>query len=161
PLTVSKAIEIGHIFKLGRKYSHALGVSVQDEAGSAAEPIMGSYGIGIERILVAAIEQNCDKNGFWLPRSIAPYSVIVTPTNLGDAAIAAASERVVAALTAQGEDVLFDDRDERAGVKFKDADLIGIPRRITVGKKAAQGIVEEVDRATGAMREVDIASLAA
>jgi len=161
PLTVSKAIEIGHIFKLGRKYSHALGVSVQDEAGGAAEPIMGSYGIGIERILVAAIEQNCDKNGFWLPRSIAPYSVIVTPTNLGDAAIAAASERVVAALTAQGEDVLFDDRDERAGVKFKDADLIGIPRRITVGKKAAQGIVEEVDRATGAMREVDIAALAA
>ena len=158
-LEVAKAIEIGHIFKLGRRYSTALGIRVLDASGGEVIPIMGSYGIGIERILVAAIEQNCDRDGFWLPAAIAPYDVLITPTNLGDSAIAATAEEIYTQLRAQGKDVLLDDREERAGVKFKDADLIGIPTRITVGKKASQGVVEVVDRATRQMREARTSEL--
>jgi len=160
-LRVSQAIEVGHIFKLGRKYSLALGVSVLDAQGGEVVPIMGSYGIGMERILTAAIEQNHDKDGFWLPAAIAPFEVLITPTNLGDAAIAALSQQLYDELRQQGRDVLLDDRDERPGVKFKDADLIGIPTRITVGKKAAQGIVELVDRASKTVREVAATEVAA
>ncbi|MGH9481578.1 MAG: proline--tRNA ligase, partial [Terriglobales bacterium] len=159
PLKVSQAIEVGHIFKLGRKYSQSLGVRVLDASGGEVTPIMGSYGIGIERILTAAIEQNHDKDGFWLPKAIAPFEILITPTNSGDAQIAGLGQRVYQELKAQGRDVLLDDRDERPGVKFKDADLIGIPTRITVGKKAAQGIVELVDRATKAVREVAASEL--
>lgn len=161
PLRVSQAVEIGHIFKLGRKYSTGLGVRVLDAAGAEVIPIMGSYGIGMERILTAAIEQNHDADGFWLPRSIAPFEVIITPTNLGDAAVAALSRQLYEELRGRGVDVLLDDRDERPGVKFKDADLIGIPTRITVGKKAAQGTVEIVDRATKQVREAAAAEAAA
>jgi prolyl-tRNA synthetase len=153
PLTVSQAIEVGHIFKLGRKYSQGLGVRVLDENGAEIVPIMGSYGIGIERILTAAIEQNHDSEGFWLPKNIAPFEVLITPTNLGDAAVKEVSQKLYDAFKAQGKDVLLDDRDERPGVKFKDADLIGIPQRITVGKKAGEGVVEVVDRATREKRE--------
>ncbi len=156
PLQVSQAIEIGHVFKLGRRYSHALDIKVLAANGVEETPIMGSYGIGIERILVAAIEQNCDQDGFWLPAAIAPFEILITPTNLGDETVKAVSERLYTALRALGKDVLFDDRDERAGVKFKDADLIGIPTRITVGKKAAQGRVELVDRATRSVRELSV-----
>jgi prolyl-tRNA synthetase len=109
---------------------------------------MGSYGIGIERILTAAIEQSHDTNGFWLRESIAPFTVVVTVTNVSDAALRETGERLAAELEAAGLDVLLDDRDERAGVKFKDADLVGIPYRINVGKKAAGGQVELVTRAT-------------
>jgi prolyl-tRNA synthetase len=108
---------------------------------------MGCYGIGIERILTAAIEQSNDANGFWLPSAIAPFQVVVTVTNISDAALKETGEKLAVALEDAGIDVLLDDRDERAGVKFKDADLVGIPYRINVGKKAASGLVELVSRA--------------
>ncbi len=148
PLKVGKAVEIGHIFKLGYKYSESMGARVLDLNGKEVTPIMGSYGIGIERILTAAIEQNHDENGFWLPASIAPFSVVVTVTNIKDAALIEAAEKLALELDRAGMDVLLDDRDERAGVKFKDADLIGIPFRVNVGKKIAEGRVEVVTRAT-------------
>ena len=154
-LVVGKAVEIGHIFKLGYKYSESMGVRVLDVNGKEVTPIMGSYGIGIERILTAAIEQSNDKNGFWLPASIAPFTVVVTVTNVSDAALAEAGEKLAAELEAAGLDVLLDDRDERAGVKFKDADLVGIPYRINVGKKVAGGFVELVRRSTST--SVDVA----
>ena len=154
-LVVGKAVEVGHIFKLGYKYSESMGARVLDENGKEVTPIMGSYGIGIERILTAAIEQSNDANGFWLPASIAPFTVVVTVTNVADAALRETGEKLAAELEAAGLDVLLDDRDERAGVKFKDADLVGIPYRINVGKKAAAGQVELVTRATST--SVDVA----
>ena len=146
-LVVGKAVEVGHIFKLGYKYSESMGARVLDPNGKEVTPIMGCYGIGIERILTAAIEQSNDANGFWLPASIAPFTVVVTVTNVADAALRETGEKLAAELEAAGLDVLLDDRDERAGVKFKDADLVGIPYRINVGKKAAEGLVELVTRA--------------
>jgi prolyl-tRNA synthetase len=154
-LVVGKAVEIGHIFKLGYKYSESMGASVLDVNGKEVTPIMGSYGIGIERILTAAIEQSNDQNGFWLPASIAPFTVVITVTNVSDAALRETGEKLAAELEAAGLDVLLDDRDERAGVKFKDADLVGIPYRINVGKKAAAGQVELVTRSTAS--SVDVA----
>ena len=154
-LVVGKAVEVGHIFKLGDRYTKAMGARVLDPNGKEVTPIMGCYGIGIERILTAAIEQSNDKNGFWLPPSIAPFTVVVTVTNSSDAALAATGESLATELEAAGLDVLLDDRDERAGVKFKDADLVGIPYRINVGKKAAGGFVELVTRST--TTSVDIA----
>jgi prolyl-tRNA synthetase len=147
-LDVFKAVEIGHIFKLGTRYSEALGARVLDREGREAPIVMGSYGIGIERVLVAAIELYADDAGIVWPASIAPFDVIVTPVNVRDEAVAAASERLVGELESLGVEVLYDDRDERAGVKFNDADLIGIPVRVTVGpKKLADGLVEVVERA--------------
>jgi prolyl-tRNA synthetase len=154
-LVVGKAVEVGHIFKLGYKYSESMGARVLDENGKEITPIMGSYGIGIERILTAAVEQSNDKNGFWLPASIAPFTVVVTITNVSDPLLAETGKKLAAELEAAGLDVLLDDRDERAGVKFKDADLVGIPYRINVGKKAAEGKVELVTRATST--SVDVA----
>jgi prolyl-tRNA synthetase len=145
-LVVGKAVEVGHIFKLGYKYSESMGARVLDPNGKEVTPIMGSYGIGIERILTAAIEQSHDANGFWLPESIAPFTVVVTVTNVSDALLRETGEKLAAEIEAAGLDVLLDDRDERAGVKFKDADLVGIPFRVTVGKKAASGVVEMVTR---------------
>ena len=155
-LVVGKAVEIGHIFKLGYKYTESMGARVLDENGKEVMPIMGSYGIGIERILTAAIEQRNDANGFCLPASIAPFTVVVTVTNSGDASLRDTGEKLAQELENDGLDVLLDDRDERAGVKFKDADLVGIPYRITVGKKAAAGQVELVTRATGASIDVGL-----
>jgi prolyl-tRNA synthetase len=160
PLHVAKAVEVGHIFKLGDRYTDKMGVRVLDSNGKEVTPIMGCYGIGIERILTAAIEQGNDANGFWLPRSIAPFDVVVTITNVSDPALNATGEKIAAELEAAGFDVLLDDRDERAGVKFKDADLIGVPYRITVGKKAAEGKVELLTRATASGRDVAIADVA-
>jgi prolyl-tRNA synthetase len=154
-LVVGKAVEIGHIFKLGYKYSESMGARVLDVNGKEVTPIMGSYGIGIERILTAAVEQCNDKNGFWLPASIAPFTVVVTVTNMGDALLAETGEKLAAELETAGLDVLLDDRDERAGVKFKDADLVGIPYRINVGKKTAEGKVELVTRSVST--SVDVA----
>jgi len=145
-LVVGKAVEVGHIFKLGYKYSESMGARVLDEKGREVTPIMGSYGIGIERILTAAIEQSNDADGFWLPPSIAPFTVVVTVTNMADSNLRQTGESIAEEIAAAGVDVLLDDRDERAGVKFKDADLIGIPYRINVGKKAASGQVELVTR---------------
>ena len=154
-LVVGKAVEVGHIFKLGDRYTKSMGARVLDPNGKEVTPIMGCYGIGIERILTAAIEQSNDKNGFCLPSSIAPFTVVVTVTNVSDPALAATGERLASDLAAAGLDVLLDDRDERAGVKFKDADLIGIPYRINVGKKAVDGFVELVTRTTAT--SVDVA----
>jgi prolyl-tRNA synthetase len=155
-LVVGKAVEVGHIFKLGYKYTESMGARVLDPNGKEVMPIMGCYGIGIERILTAAIEQSNDKNGFWLPSSIAPFTVVVTVTNSSDETLANAAASLAAELDAAGLDVLLDDRDERAGVKFKDADLVGIPYRINVGKKAADGIVEYVTRATSTSVDVPL-----
>jgi prolyl-tRNA synthetase len=160
-LVVGKAVEVGHIFKLGYKYSESMGARVLDPNGKEVTPIMGSYGIGIERILTAAIEQSNDNNGFWLPPSIAPFTVVVTITNSSDTSLAATGASLAAELEAAGLDVLLDDRDERAGVKFKDADLVGIPFRINVGKKAAGGVVELVTRATSSSVDVALADVVA
>ena len=160
-LVVGKAVEVGHIFKLGYKYSESMGARVLDENGKEVTPIMGSYGIGIERILTAAIEQSNDANGFWLPSTIAPFTVVVTVTNVGDFSLRATGEKLAVELDAAGLDVLLDDRDERAGVKFKDADLVGIPYRINVGKKAASGQVELVTRATSTSVDVALGEVVA
>jgi prolyl-tRNA synthetase len=161
PLHVAKAVEVGHIFKLGTRYTERMGARVLDANGREVTPIMGCYGIGVERILAAAIEQSNDANGFWLPPSIAPFDVVVTVTNVGDAALKAAGEQIAGGLDAAGFDVLLDDRDERAGVKFKDADLIGVPFRVTVGKRATEGKVELVTRSGGPVRDVAIPEIAA
>lgn len=145
-LTLKKCIEVGHIFKLGYKYSKSMGLRVLDANGAEVTPIMGSYGIGIERILSAAIEEHNDADGMMLPPSIAPFSVVVTPVNVGDPAQKAAAQEIYQSCLSLGMDALLDDREERPGVKFKDADLIGIPYRITVGKKLSEGLVEFVER---------------
>lgn len=157
PLVVAKAVEIGHIFKLGYRYSESMGARVLDQSGKEVAPIMGSYGIGVERILTSAIEQSNDSDGFWLPRSIAPFDVVVTPTNMSDSALRGAGEELAERLTLAGFDVLLDDREDRAGVKFKDADLVGIPFRVNVGKKVSEGKVELIRRST---RELLDASMA-
>jgi prolyl-tRNA synthetase len=146
PLTVHKTVEVGHIFKLGYKYSKSMGLHVTNESGEEIAPIMGSYGIGIERILSAVVELYHDADGIVLPAAIAPFTVVITPVNGKDETQRDAAAAIYAACKAAGLDALFDDRDERPGVKFKDADLIGIPYRITVGKKLPQGIVELVER---------------
>ncbi len=160
-LRIGKAVEIGHIFKLGYKYSKSMGASVLNRDGKETTPIMGSYGIGVERILTAAIESSAARfssaqasdlkssETYALPPAIAPFEVIVTVTNVREPELLAAGEQIAAELTTAGFDVLLDDRDERAGVKFKDADLIGVPFRIAVGKKLAEGKVELLNRLTG------------
>jgi len=159
PLKIGKAVEVGHIFKLGPRYTEAMGARVLDPNGKEVTPIMGCYGIGIERILTASIEQNNDANGFWLPPVIAPFDVVVTITNVSDAALLAAGTSLAETLEAAGFDVLLDDRDERAGVKFKDADLVGIPFRVNVGKKIAEGKVELVTRASASSVDVEIGAV--
>lgn len=159
PLVVGRAMEIGHIFKLGYKYSKSMGATVLDKDGKEVAPIMGSYGIGVERILAAAIEQNNDQDGFWLPPAIAPFDVVVTPTNVTDANLLSIAEEIGRQLEATGFRVLLDDRDERPGVKFKDADLVGIPYRINVGKKVTEGKVEVVTRSTRQSQDANIAAI--
>jgi prolyl-tRNA synthetase len=180
PLRLGKAVEIGHIFKLGRKYTTSMGASVLDKDGKEVTPIMGSYGIGIERILTAAIESsaarfaalgnlssrpersaverpaapNTGQVQYALPASIAPFEVVITITNVREPALLDAGEKLAADLDRAGIDVVLDDRDERAGVKFKDAELIGIPYRINIGKKLSDGAVELVDRLTGSTTDV-------
>jgi prolyl-tRNA synthetase len=160
-LKIGKTVEIGHIFKLGYKYSESMGARVLDKGGKEVTPIMGSYGIGIERILTAVIEQNHDENGFWLSPLIAPFEVVVVPTNVADAKLASAAKQIAAELENAGLEVLLDDRDERPGVKFKDADLIGIPFRINVGKKLSEGKVELITRSTRASRDVMMGEVSA
>jgi len=155
-LSLDHTVEIGHIFKLGYKYSDSMGARVLDKNGKEVTPIMGSYGIGIERILTAAVEQSNDDNGFWLPPQIAPFEIVVTPTNISDAKLLEVAVDLAQKLEAAGFDVLLDDRDERAGVKFKDADLVGIPFRINVGKKVTEDRVEVVQRSTRTSTDVMI-----
>ncbi|HEV2696739.1 MAG TPA: His/Gly/Thr/Pro-type tRNA ligase C-terminal domain-containing protein, partial [Terriglobales bacterium] len=159
PLRMDTAVEIGHIFKLGYKYSESMGTRVLDKNGKEVMPIMGSYGIGIERILTAAVEQSNDEHGFWLPRAIAPFDVIVTPTNVSDEKLKTTAESIANRLESAGFDVLLDDRDERPGVKFKDADLVGIPFRVNVGKKVTEDRVEVVQRSTRQSQDVSIAAI--
>jgi len=146
-LEVSKSLEVGHIFKLGTKYSESMGARVLDQNGKEVPIVMGSYGIGVERIMAAAIELHHDADGIIWPRQIAPFDAVVTITNIKQPELREAGERLYADLRRAGLEVILDDRDERAGVKFKDSDLIGIPYRITVGKKIAEGTVELFDRA--------------
>src|SRR5260370_12315173 len=119
-----------------------MGARVLDKNGKEVTPIMGSYGIGIERILTAAVEQSNDENGFWLPPSIAPFEIVVTPTNVKDESLIRAAVDIASRLESAGFDVILDDRDERPGVKVKDPGLAGIPYRITVGKKVTEGTGE-------------------
>jgi prolyl-tRNA synthetase len=159
-LNVVKTVEVGHIFKLGYKYSDSMGLRVLSADGKEITPIMGSYGIGIERVLTCAIELYNDKDGIVLPASIAPFQVVITPANNSDASQTEAAQSIYDACLALGLDVLLDDRDERPGVKFKDADLIGIPWRIVVGKKLGNGLVEVVERKTRQSVDVPVAEAA-
>ena len=155
-IKTAQGIEVGHIFKLGTKYSEALGLNFVDEKGDANPVIMGCYGIGINRCVAAIIEQNNDEAGIIWPMDVAPYKAVVVPVNVKDETQVALAEKITKELEDAGVEVIIDDRDERPGVKFKDWDLIGIPVRITVGKKAADGIVEFKKRA-----EKDYADMAA
>ncbi len=159
-LAIRKTVEVGHIFKLGYKYSDSMGLRVLGADGKEVTPIMGSYGIGIERILCAAIELYHDKDGMILPASIAPFQVVVTPANINDAAQAETARSIYQSCRDLGMDALLDDRDERPGVKFKDADLIGVPFRV-VGKKLASGMVELVERKTRQSTDVAVDQVAA
>jgi prolyl-tRNA synthetase len=142
PLTIARGIEVGHIFKLGTKYSESMGATFIDENSQSKPLIMGCYGIGINRTMASIIEQNNDDNGIVWPVSVAPYKVVVIPVAVKDAEQMRIANELYESLRSLGIDVIIDDRDERAGVKFKDADLIGIPMRITVGKKINEGLVE-------------------
>lgn len=149
-LEIVRCIEAGHIFKLGRKYAEAMGISVLDEQGSARTPIMGSYGIGVGRAVAAIVENHHDERGIVWPMSVAPFAVVITVMSAKDEALVAAGEQLYTDLRARGVDVLLDDRDARAGVKFADAELIGIPYRITVGARGlANGELEVTVRSTG------------
>ncbi len=158
-LDVYKAMEIGHIFKLGTKYSASMGAKVLTSDGKEVPIVMGSYGIGVERIMTAAIEQNHDADGIVWPKTLAPFDVIVTITNMKQDEIRLAGEGLYKDLHRAGLDVLLDDRDERAGVKFKDADLIGIPYRVTVGKKITEGMVELFERKTKTSEDVKLTDI--
>src|SRR5689334_4029707 len=158
-LEVFKGMEIGHIFKLGTKYSASMGATVLTQDGKEVPIVMGSYGIGVERIISAAVEQHHDDDGIIWPKLLAPFDVVVTITNMKQDELREAGEKLYDDLQRAGLEVLLDDRDERAGVKFKDADLIGIPYRITVGKKAADGVVELFDRLTKQSEDVKIADV--
>ena len=162
PLRLGKAVEIGHIFKLGRKYSTSMHATVLNRDGKEIIPTMGSYGIGVERILTAAIETSAAKNGgeaYALPATIAPFEVIVTITNIKDVALVEAGEKIAAELEAAGIDVLLDDRDERAGVKFKDADLIGVPYRVSIGRSLVDGKVEFLNRLENQTSDVAVSEI--
>lgn len=142
-------MELGHIFKLRYAISEPLHATFTDEDGSERLMIMGCYGIGVSRMLAAVAEASHDENGLIWPMSIAPYQVYLLATNMQDDTQRALAERLYEEMIADGIEVLFDERNERAGVKFKDADLIGLPIRVVVGKLAADGQVEVRNRATG------------
>jgi len=160
PMQIRIAVELGHIFKLGRRYSETMHATVLDENGKETPLVMGSYGIGLERILSAVVEQNHDQDGMFLPRAIAPFDVILTAANMDDARLRSAAEKLYEEMLADSLDVLFDDRAERPGVKFKDADLIGVPYRVTLGKrKFEQGMAEIFQRSTKKVRDVKLSEV--
>ena len=157
PLSVFPAIEVGHIFKLGTFYAEPLGVKVLDSDGRSVPVVMGSYGIGVERNLAASVEANHDDKGIVWPLEIAPFAVVITVVRPDDEATSEAAERIYDGLRSAGIEVLLDDRDERPGVKFNDAELIGVPYRITVGPRGlGDGIVEVDERRSGASRDVPL-----
>ena len=154
-LSLARGIEVGHIFKLGTKYSKVLGCNYLDENGAEIPMVMGCYGIGINRLLAAIIEQNNDEDGIIWPMSVAPYHVVVVPVNVNDEEQYNLAEKIHNELLNFGIDTVLDDRNERPGVKFKDCDLIGYPMRIVVGKKAKEGIVEFKLRNSNEKQELD------
>jgi prolyl-tRNA synthetase len=157
-----RGIEVGHVFKLGTRYSKALGATVLDDKGKSQPLVMGCYGIGVGRTVAAAIEQNHDENGMTLPLPLAPFQVAVLMLSVKDDEVRQAAENIYAQLMEAGVEVLLDDRNERPGIKFKDADLVGIPLRITVGAKTLkEGQVELKDRSTGEMTLVAVDQVAA
>jgi prolyl-tRNA synthetase len=159
-IRIARGIEVGHVFKLGTKYSKAMKALFLDRNGKEQLMIMGCYGIGIGRTVAAAIEQNHDADGIVWPLPLAPYQVIVTPVNVNEKSLSDTAEEIYRALRERGADVILDDRDERAGVKFKDADLIGIPYRITIGpKKLAEGKVEIKSRRSGEVTVLPVAEV--
>lgn len=162
PLEIVRAIEIGHIFKLGDRYARALGVEVLDPDGKRVPVVMGSYGIGVERAMAAIVETHHDERGIVWPVAVAPFQVAVVIAQSDDADVAAAAEGIYTALRDAGTDVVIDDRAERAGVKFRDVELTGIPYRITVGRRGlAEGTAEVTVRATGDTEKVPLDTVAA
>ena len=155
----ARVIEVGNIFQLGTKYSQPMGAMFLDEEGKEQPIVMGSYGIGLARIAAAAIEQHHDAAGIVWPASLAPFDVHLVLVRASDEVQAALAERLYAELSAGGLDVLFDDRDMSPGVKFKDADLIGCPVQVVVGKRAPEGFVELKRRASGERRDVATADV--
>lgn len=153
-LKFTRGIEIGHIFKLGTRYTEAMDAQILDENGRQKPIIMGCYGIGVSRLLSAIVEQHCDEHGMIWPKEIAPFDIHVVPINMKKAEQAKLAQELTATLEAAGYSVLVDDRNERPGVKFADSDLIGLPVRITVGKKASEGIVEIKLRQSGETIEI-------
>jgi prolyl-tRNA synthetase len=161
PVELARGMEIGHVFQLGRKYAEALGLKVLDENGKLVTVTMGSYGVGITRILAIIAEENNDDKGLIWPQSVAPFDVHVVATGK-DAAVYEVADGVVASLEASGLDVLYDDRPKVSpGVKFGDAELVGVPHIVIVGRDAAEGVVELWDRRTGERRKVDVAEVPA
>ncbi|MBE6059062.1 MAG: proline--tRNA ligase [Clostridium sulfidigenes] len=156
PINIRRGVEVGHIFKLGTKYSESMGANYLDENGKEKPLVMGCYGIGINRTVAAIIEQHHDENGILWPMAVAPYKVIVMPANVKNEEQMNRAEKIYEDLKTRGVDVLLDDRNERVGVKFKDADLIGIPIRVTVGKKVVEEIVEFKLRKNQDIEEVNI-----
>ena len=156
-LSTTRGIEVGHIFKLGTKYSKSMNAVYLDEDGKSVAMVMGCYGIGVGRTVAAAIEQSHDKDGIIFPAAIAPFSVIVVPVNTSDEGQMQIAEKVYSDLLEKGIDVIIDDRDERAGIKFKDADMVGIPVRVTVGKFAVkENSIDIKIRQTGEVRKVAV-----
>ena len=155
PLGMARGVEVGHIFKLGTKYSDSLGCVYLDKEGKEHSMVMGCYGIGVSRTIAAIIEQYNDEDGIKWPAIAAPYKVIVIPTKTNDEEVMGLAEKLYNAYIDAGYETLIDDRNERPGVKFKDADLLGIPLRVTVGRRAAEGIVELKYRMDGAVEEAD------
>jgi prolyl-tRNA synthetase len=161
PLEVIKAIEVGHIFKLGYKFSNAFDLSVLGPDGKPVRPIMGSYGIGVERAMAAIVEVHHDAKGIVWPAAVAPFEAVVVVAQQDDPAVAETGEQVYRWLQDAGVDVIIDDRQVRAGVKFSDAELVGIPFRVTIGKRGlADGIAELTDRATGETVKVPLDEIA-
>ncbi|MEU8122077.1 proline--tRNA ligase [Spirillospora sp. NPDC049024] len=159
-LEVLRAIEVGHIFKLGDRYSRALGVEVLDAGGRSVPVVMGSYGIGIERAMAAIVETHHDERGIVWPAAVAPFQAAVVIAQSDDADVAAAAEEVYAGLSAAGVEAVIDDRAERAGVKFRDAELTGVPFRVTVGRRGlAEGVAEVTTRATGDTAKIALGSV--
>jgi prolyl-tRNA synthetase len=156
PLSIARGIEVGQVFKLGTKYSESMGATYKDENMEDHLIVMGCYGIGVTRTMAAIVEQHCDEKGIIWPMSVAPYHVIITLMKASDPVQAELAEKMYRDLEAAGVEVVLDDRDERAGIKFNDADIFGIPIRITVGRGAADGMVEYKLR-----RAVDVIELSA
>ena len=155
-LVFAKGIEVGQVFKLGTKYSEKLNAKYLDENGKEQIMVMGCYGIGVSRTMAACVEQNYDEKGIIWPKNIAPYQIVVIPVQAKDEIQYSEAEKLYLKLIEEGYEVVFDDRKERVGVKFNDADLIGYPLRITVGKKISEGIVEYKERLNDESEDINV-----